>query len=119
MKVLDVVLIPSFLEPGTVRKLSTTLNVLYLNVAERLAVSTETHYVVWASCDESLGAVQFHIVPSQQAIEKQLCHCALVRRFDKLITVGLRPLLFGRLLELFQHRISTVLLLHKVGHVLA
>ena len=50
---------------------------------------------------------------------KQLCHCALVRRFDKLITVGLRPLPFGRLLELLQHRISTVLLLHKVGHALA
>ena len=113
------VLVRTLLEAGSVRKLVAALDVLDLHVAERLPVRTEAHDVVRAARDERLRAVEFHVVAAKEAVEKELCDGALVRRLDGLVVVGLRPLHFWLALQRLQEGVRPILLLHKVRHVLA
>ena len=119
LEILDVVLVRSLLEPCTVGKLVAALDVLDLHAAERLPIRAEAHNVVGAPCDERLRAVELHVVAPQQPIEKEFCDGTLVRRLDGLIAISLRPFYFWLSLKRLQDCVCAILLLHKVGHVLA
>ena len=119
VKVLHMVLVCALLEPRAVGKLVPALDVLDLHAAERLPIRAKAHNVVGAPGDERLRTVELHVVAPQQPIEEELCDGTLVRRLDGLIAVSLRPFYFWLALEHLEDLIRTILLLHKVGHVLA